>query len=128
MPNTLKIAQYTPNKMKKLKKILHYCTMCNGKIKGPPKIIPTSLQNVIPSRDSESTNNIHNETIEFHDEDKSHHFLHSQVIWRDPYIKRGEDCIFCCWDCAREWNKKYSPVNHRYMTQKLIDIAAGKFT
>ena len=127
-----KRAMHTKDRDRNMKRQRNFCTMCDSKIKGPPKVIPTSLQNVL--KPGESFDNIHKSndgsTKEFQMAGfpkSSKNYLDSQVIWRESYSTRAEDCIFCCWDCAREWNKKYSPVNYRYITQKLIDIAAGKF-
>ena len=130
----IKRAKHTKDKDKHLRKQKHYCTMCDQKIKGASKVIPTSLQNVLQPGESFDTvaskKSKEGSTKEFQlagFPKSSKNYLDSQVIWRESYSTRGEDCIFCCWDCARDWNKKYTPVNYRYTTQKLIDIAAGKF-
>lgn len=106
--------------------------MCNLKIKGTPKVIPTSLQNVLQPGQSFDTvsKSKDGSAKEFESAGfpkSSKNYLDSQVIWRESYSTRGGDCIFCSWDCARDWNRKHTPVNFRYTTQKLIDIAAGKF-
>jgi hypothetical protein len=126
------MAKHTKNKDKSMRRLKHYCTMCDNKIKGAPKVIPTSLQNVL--QPGQSFGNVSKSTDGSTQEfqlagfpKSSKNYLDSQVIWRETYSTRGEDCIFCCWDCARDWNRKNTPVNYRYTTQKLIDIAAGKF-
>lgn len=131
----LKRAKHTKDKDKYLKKQKHYCTMCDQKMKGAPKVIPTSLQNVLQPGESFSSVSISSDKDGSSAKEfqlagfpkSSKNYLDSQVIWRETYATRGEDCIFCSWDCARDWNKKYTPVNYRYTTLKLIDIAAGKF-
>lgn len=128
----IKRDKHTKNKDKNLRIQLRYCTMCDNKIKGQPKVIPTSLQNVLqPGQSYESVaKSGEGSTKEFQlagFPKSSKNYLDSQVIWRETYSTRGADCIFCSWDCARVWNKKHTPANFRYNTQKLIDIAAGKF-
>lgn len=128
----IKRDRHTKNKDKNLRIQLRYCTMCDNKIKGPPKMIPTSLQNVLqPGESFDSVSkSVDGSTKEFQMAGfpkSSKNYLDSQVIWRETYSTRGADCIFCSWDCARVWNRKHTPANYRYNTLKLIDIAAGKF-
>ena len=54
--------------------------------------------------------------------------LDNQFLFRDKYgHRRGSQCSFCSWDCAREWNSKHTSVQHRHSTSQLISIAEGKF-
>lgn len=54
--------------------------------------------------------------------------LDNQFLFRDKYgHRRGSQCKFCSWDCARTWNTKHTPIQHRHTTSQLISIAEGRF-
>lgn len=54
--------------------------------------------------------------------------LDNQFLFRDKYgHRRGSQCRFCSWDCARVWNSKHTTIQHRHATSQLISIAEGKF-
>jgi hypothetical protein len=54
--------------------------------------------------------------------------LDNQFLFRDKYgHRRGSQCAFCSWNCARVWNGKHTSVQHRHTTSQLISIAEGKF-
>lgn len=54
--------------------------------------------------------------------------LDNQFLFRDKYgHRRGSQCRFCTWDCARVWNSKHTTIQHRHTTSQLISIAEGKF-
>lgn len=54
--------------------------------------------------------------------------LDNQFALRDVFgHARGEDVMFCSWDCARKWNQKHTSVQLRHSTDRLICIAAGMY-
>ena len=52
--------------------------------------------------------------------------LEKQYLTRQSYgNRRGNNKLFCSWNCAIEWNWKNTPTLYRYETEKLIKIAAS---
>ena len=114
-----KKTKYTKKKRRKKKEPLQPepCTYCMKKYRGEGKTLPTKL-----SSGSHASNPARNKPT------NEIHFLQYQKTQNFKFSKgRANDKLFCSWECTRQWNAEHTPVLHRYDTEQLIRIAAGKF-
>jgi hypothetical protein len=121
------------------------CFECECRIKGEPKILPCELKTNLSQIDDNDDDDyscdgnqsgrgmrsfcllpyIHsNLCLLFYSGSSS--ILDNQYMFRDKYgHRRGEEAVFCSWVCARAWNSKHTPLQHRRTTRQLINIADG---
>lgn len=106
------------------------CPVCQHRFQKPGKLIPTTaslprhvcqqsreLQQKLLA-DSMNSNNL---TV------KQRQYLEQQDYFRRLYgHEPGKQTEFCSWECVKSWVRIYHPIQLRYSTEILIDIAAKK--
>jgi hypothetical protein len=101
---------------KKKKKLQPYpCSQCNMMYRGKGKSLPTKLSSSTRANPVAKVG-------------KEVNYLYLQKPQKYKFSNgRSNDKLFCSWECTRQWNAENTPVLHRYDTDQLIRIAAGKF-